>query len=179
MSEYLSYDGVRVGHDLMLGCSSVREFEDKLDSYDGSVETSVALGYKLWQHRFPRARIIIVHRTTYSVARSFEQLGLRPDWLFLYQQDKALSELMSTPGTVWLSYESLSTVRGRSQLCDATGTMFNLLRDREFAETNIQIDVPERLKQLSENVDTIVAFNADLGRELVLFANASDDNISA
>lgn len=179
MSEYLSFDGARVGHDLMLGCSSVREFEDRVDSYDGSVETSIALGHKLWSHRWSRARMIIVHRTTYSVGRSFEQLGLRPDWLFLYQQDQALSELMNAPSTAWLSYESLSTARGRSQLCDLTGTTFSLARDREYSEKNIQINVSERLKELSENSARISAFNADLGEQLVLLANSADDNITA
>jgi hypothetical protein len=171
LAEYLSSYGARVEHDAALGCSSVDEYVNKISNLDGTVETSAVLGYRLWQNAFPRARFIVVHRTVLSVARSIEQLGLVPDWSFLYLQELMLGKFISQYKSIFFTFEGLSKFENRRRLCEFTIGSFDREHDELFAAKNIQIDAQERLKALEENSARFVSFHNDIAKKLVYLEN--------
>ena len=171
LAEYLSSYGARVGHDTALGCSSVDEYVDKISNLDGTVETSAALGYRLWQDAFPHARFIVVHRTVLSVARSIEQLGLVPDWSFLYLQELMLGKFINQYKSIFFTFEGLSKFENRRRLCDFTIGNFEREHDEIWATRNIQIDISARMKFLEENKACFTSFHNDVAKRLVYLEN--------
>jgi hypothetical protein len=171
LAEYLSSYGARVEHDAALGCSSVDEYVSKISNLDGTVETSAALGYRLWQDAFPRARFIVVHRTVLNVARSIEQLGLVPDWSFLYLQELMLGKFINQYKSIFFTFEGLSKFENRRRLCDFTTGCFDREHDELFASKNIQIDILARMKFLEENKACFTSFHNDVAKRLVYLEN--------
>jgi hypothetical protein len=166
LSEYLC-----CGHDLALGCRGVEEFADRLRNVVGSVETGIALGWKLWRELFPDVRFAIVHRVPFEVAESFVRLGFAPDWMFLYQQDRALWKCAKRdPNTVLFAFEGLAKFVVRGELCSWLGVPWDSDRDEKFATEKIEVDVHERLSLVKFHRDTIVAFNNDMAKRLAMLS---------
>lgn len=163
LSEYLG-----CGHDLALGCGSVDELVDRVHSVVGTVETSVALGWRLWRELFPSSRFVIVHRVPFEVAESFERLCLAPDWMFIHLQDRALWQCAEEDrNTILVSFESLASRESREVLCDWIGVPWDEERDKGFSDSNIQVDWAVRRSIVESNRDNTLAFTNDLARRLV------------
>ena len=164
LSEYL-----RCSHDLRVGCSTVDQFVARLGYVRGTVETSVAMGYRLWQAMFSRARFVVVHRRPLEVAEALSRLGggREVDWPFLYIQDRALWEASASRNTVLFSYGSLNNADIRCQLCEWIGVKVDPVWDAEMAGKKIEIDFAERERELAERAESIRAFDNDLARRLI------------
>lgn len=154
MAEWLGFDGrFAVGHDLAVECSALQDFEDAIDSVDGSVETGAMLGWRLLRAWYPEMRLGVVHRNVGHVLASLAKLGLgqayAPDMLARAEMLWALS---SEPGVESLTFEALDDERAAARLWE------HLLRidwDYEWwkdcCARNIQIDMAARLRRLAAN----------------------------
>ena len=159
LSEYLG-----CGHDLMLGCKSFDEFVAKLRNTNGTVETSVAIGYPLWRSLFPYAKFVVIHRMPLEVGESFSRLGFEPDWMFIYNQDRALWELAETDKkTMLFTFESLNKLDIRSNLCDWVGVKGN----EKIVGDNIQVDFQSRLEEVKAHQSNIACFYSNLAKKLI------------
>lgn len=151
LSEYLSRDGFRCGHDILLGCRDVDEYLERLRNLDGTVETSAAMGYKIWKQQFPEAKFVIINRMPFEVGESFAALGFEPDWMFIYIQDLMLWKACEDiERSVLFSFESLARVETRRDLCGYLDFIFDSDWDSIMEEKKIEIDAQARFKLLSE-----------------------------
>lgn len=150
LSTYLSHSGFVCGHDTMLECHTVDDFLARLDRLDGTIETSAAIGYRIWQQQFPAARFAIIHRMPIEVGESLANLNLAdPDWLFIYMQDVMLWRMYDESDQAMLfSFESLARVETRRELCDFVGVPFDAAWDTELAAQRIEVDANERFSRV-------------------------------
>lgn len=152
-SEWLSFAGRNsVGHDLAVECSSIQDFEDSLESVDGTVETGAVLGWKLLREWYPDLRMATITRPWGQVVNSFLKLGLSPNTDDLEARALMLEALASQPGVMNIDFNDLSRESVAANLWE-----FLLRKDFDYewwAECNarnIQIDMAERLTRLRAN----------------------------
>jgi len=167
IADYLSSYGARVGHDEALGCSSVEEYVSKVYCLDGVVETSTALGYKLWLNEFPRAKMIVIYRPIIEVADSLSRAGLVPDWTFLYLQKLMLDRLIIDYSVPFFTYAGLNRVEQRKGLCMQTVREFDKWKDESWKDTKIEIDIAARVEFLKKNPLVFHSFCSDIVRKLI------------
>ena len=171
LSEYLSRDGVRCGHDLVLGCSSVNEFITKIKDYSGTVETSVGLGWKLWIRLLPNTSFAVLLRSMPEIAESLTRFepGANPDWVFILSHDIVLRQFYEKVSTVHMfHFRDLGDPDERRRVCEFAGIEFDEHWDREMNRRNIQVNSKERLAQIYANVDNTRAFVADMAKQTAL-----------
>lgn len=174
LSEYLTRENVKCGHDLVLGCSSVDEFVYKLSSVDGTVETGIGLGWRLWLRLFPYVRFGILLRPVADIAESFEKLGTDPDWAFLLSQDIVLRQFYKTISTskmFW--FDHLNDVETRRRACQLAGLSFDENWDKKLATKNIQLDMVERFKQINDHIDKTRSFINDMAKRTVMLRGSN------
>lgn len=162
LSEWLSYDGRKVGHDIAVECATPDEFLDRLGHLDGTVETSAMLAWRLLRARLPQAKFVTVHRPVAEVRASFERLGIVPQPSDLEERDAMLDALEmyeQLPGRgdafIDLWFSDLASERSRAWLFEyLTGKTFDWTWDQSFRR-NIQIDMHARMTYLAANQDRI------------------------
>jgi hypothetical protein len=156
LSEWLSYDGRKVGHDILVDCATPDEFLEKLSGLSGTVETSAMLAWRLIRARLPNVKIVTVRRPVDEVRRSFERLGVMPQRGELEERDAMLDELECDRIVSRYDTYELDDVGVLDSLSAfVLGAPIDRQWTAEFIRRNIQIDMPARLAKLVANRDRI------------------------
>jgi hypothetical protein len=163
MSEFLSFGGRKCGHDLVVDCASEEDFERAVKPLAGSCETGAMLGWKVLRARFPKARILTIHRPVIEVYNSLLACGIAADLEDLVLKEQMLLACAQSPGVLSVTFDQL----GNFEVCNAIfahclemGLEYDYWKD--FDSRNIQVDMPERIAKLRANAVNIAAFRASV-----------------
>ena len=160
LSEWLAYDGRKVGHDIAIECATPDEFLERLSGLAGTVETSAMLAWRLLRSRLPNARFMTVRRPVEDVRASFARFGITPQPDELEERDAMLDALeddLARNGRDFfrVRFDQLGDEIIRCALFhELTGVLLPLHHDIRFRR-NIQIDLPARMAYLAANQDRI------------------------
>lgn len=160
---YLSYPPAEVGHDLLVGCKSVSEFETRFSTLRGSVETGAMLGWRLIRRRLPDVKLLVVFRSVEQVMASFAKLGIQIDRAELEFRFDLLIQLAAEPGVEAVHFDQLD-----DPICGKW--LFEYCLEEEWdwswfsraSRTNIQIDFPNRLAQLYANQTALAGLKSEV-----------------
>lgn len=163
LSTFLTYGGRPCGHDLVVRCSTLAEFEGAMAHHVGTCETGAMVGWKLIRSKWPKARVLVVQRPLAEVIQSLERKGLRADVGALVERQQMLEALSNSKGVKTITYEDLDSV-------DCCKWVFEYLLRKEFdaghwsalKDRNIQIDFDKRVKFLYENREVLAGFAAEV-----------------
>jgi len=162
LAKWLSYGGRKVAHDLSLECDRIEDFIDAFSlGLDGVVDTAAIEAWRLIREARPDIKMVVVFRPLVDVISSLRNAGfpVTPDVVAqLEDRERAMRELAAEPGVMSVEYDALgSWCQGQmiwEHLCD---DRFDQLRWFEFANHNIQIDIPARLRRLQARAPAIAA----------------------
>lgn len=167
LSYFLSYRAQECGHDLLVHCGSIGEFEKSLASYDGSCETAAMVGWKIIKQRYPQMRMVVVKRPVEEVLKSLSDKGYNVDPEFLMGRAHMLDAVSNLPGVLTVNYCDLaleSTCKEVFEFC------LRQAHDHEWWEEldgrNIQIDLKTRFEIIQENAQQLEALNVEVFTEL-------------
>lgn len=162
LSIYLSYAGRKCGHDLAVECSSIKDFEERLNLVDGSAETGAMLGWKLIKEKMPKVKLLVIRRPVGEVADSFARHGITID-PGLLEARAAVLDACSASGVPSFAYSALDhgeVARAIFEYC------LDLGWDQEWWEglrqRNIQIDLPRRMHELWARREALGQFNSEV-----------------
>lgn len=156
LSQWLAYDGRRVGHDLAIDCSNPEEFLDRLNGMAGTVETGAMVAWRLIRARLPESKFVTIRRPVEEVYRSLTALGIEAQPDELEVKNAALAQIfLEDRSSGMYSFENLKDVGCREIMFnDLYGVPLDVEWDRSF-DRNIQIDMRERIAKLIANQDKI------------------------
>lgn len=163
LSQFLSYRGTEVGHDLLVESKSIASFEDSLKKVAGSCETGAMLGWKLLVARHPSWCYVVVHRRPEAVRESLAAKGITLPDGFLEERFAMLEAFSRVRGVLTVDYEDLS----RASVC---GEVFEFCLRRPFdqewwqelAVMNLQINLVERMIRLQGRAQALSALNSEV-----------------
>lgn len=165
LSTFLTYGGAQCGHDLVVRCANIAEFESAMAHYAGTCETGAATGWKYIRTRWPKARILVVQRDVVEVVESLERNGLRGlvDVEALLHREQMLEALSASRRVKTIGFEDLNDV-------DCCKYVFEWLLRRDFdaghwaslRDKNIQIDFAKRVEFLQEHRQVLANFSAEV-----------------
>ncbi len=163
---YLSYPPAEVGHDILVSCRSIADFEAKLDTVRGTVETGAMLGWRLIRHRLPHAKLLVILRSVEEVKASLRRLGFEPVAGELEFRAEMLAQLSAEPGVETITYSDLD-----DPVC--CHWLFEHLLEEEWDRAwyykarpiNVQIDFSARLVQLRRNQPALAALKSEVEAE--------------
>ncbi len=156
LSTFLGYQGRRVGHDLIVRCDSIAEFDEAMTRHDGTCETGAAMGWKLIRTMWPKSKIIVVNRPIDEIVKSCAVKGLAVDRQVLEERQVMLQMLSRCAGVHSVDFDDLNS----SDVCK---WIFEHLLEIEFDKQwwmdlrhkNIQIDFAKRVKELYDGRERI------------------------
>lgn len=153
LSHFLSYkQETKCGHDLLVKCKDLFDFEMMVNALDGTCETGAVAGWKLLLHMFPKSKIVVIHRDLSAIIASCRAKGVEPDVPQLIERKEMLEMLSAAPGVLSFDFAQLS----EGQFCKS---IFEHLLEQEFdlewwdelRHKNIQIDMGKRIEELRSN----------------------------
>lgn len=163
LSTFLSYQGRRVGHDLIVRCDKISEFETAMASHVGTCETGAVVGWKLIKTKWPKSKIIVINRPVGEIVKSCALKGLAVDPELLEERAAMLEALARTPGVFQTDFELLNDV----EVCK---WIFEYLLEIEFdagwwsdlRSKNIQIDFAKRVQELANGSARLAALTQEV-----------------
>lgn len=172
LSAFLSYEGRRCGHDLLVHSNSIAEFGRKLDAHHGSCETGAMLGWRLLADRYREMRFVLIRRSVEDVLRSIEAKGITIPISTLVERDEMLEAMGQLPGVRQYAFADLNNEEVMKEIWQFC--LGSVEWDREWwmqmCKINIQIDLGQRLAELRDRqiqlaglVEEVLAQSALLG----------------
>src|SRR6185312_13997111 len=165
LSQWLSYNGVRVGHDIGIDCRSVQDFVDHLWSgrIAGTVETGAMVAGKLLRHAMPSARFLVVRRPVEAVEQSLSRCGVTGMREELERRDALLDSLVRDCSAGVVEYADLANPQACAEVFQyCLGVPFDPEWHRAMAERNIQTDIASVLRRTHQNAEAIAALKAEV-----------------
>ena len=175
-SEFLSFEGrYAVGHDLAVDCSSVQDFEDALDSVDGTVETGAVLGWRLLRTHYPALRIATISRPLWQIERSLMAQGVWwADRDQLALRAEMLQALALQPGVQNFTFDGLNSESECARLWEyCLGRDFDFEWWADMRGKNLQIDMAARVARLSANAPGLASLTAEIISETHLIGDSA------
>ena len=173
MSAFLSYGGLRCGHDIAVECASIADFKAALDDLRGTCETGAAIAWRLLRQEYPQAKLVVVQRPVGEVMDSFARMRLFPsDTLAdltneMLRRALFLNELSRQPNVLFLPFRAIDEEAGCAMLFEHC---LGIPHDHEWwlclRDLNIQIDFPARLKRLARNAAHLARLKAEVVERL-------------
>jgi hypothetical protein len=168
IARFLSYGGKRCGHDLAPRCATMKEFADLVSGeYVGTAETGAVIGWRAIRRLLPDARIAVVRRPVQEVYESLARFGLGSQSLMdeLIERDTILHHVAKLPGVRSFRFADLNNVTVCQELFEfCLGVPFDWEWWESLANVNVQVDVAEQIKYLTENRSRIETLKADARR---------------
>jgi len=178
LASFLCYHGKSCGHDLIVDCASLHEFEMALARHDGSCETGAVVGWKMLAQR-QGLRLFAIHRPVGEIVDSLRRNGLEPDVEVLEQRAEMLAALSRVARVRSFSFAQLD----EEEVCrEIFESCLGLEWDRDwwlaFRNANIQIDFASRVRKLAARraelgrfTEEIISRSAQLGESSCLRLN--------
>lgn len=163
LASFLSYKGLKCGHDLLVDCGSVAEFENAMAGVAGSCETAAVVGWKLLRSKWPMSKIVVITRDIPAIVASCVAQGLNVDVGQFIERREMLDMLSASQGVRTFEFEELRD----PQVCKA---IFEWLLEREFdaewwanlSAKNIQIDLVSRVRAIQNNNERLSALTTEV-----------------
>ncbi len=111
LSNFLSYQGRVVGHDIGIEASSCQDFINRVSKMEGTVETGAMFAHSLLRKAWPDAKFVTIRRSRDEVAASLARFGVNDIEDELIERDRHLDELEATGNVARIPYEALSDAR--------------------------------------------------------------------
>lgn len=154
LSTFLSYKpkSLLCGHDMLVDCGSIADFQAALRGVNGTCETALVVGWKIIRDRYPDSKIIVIERDLADIVISCRRHGLEPDMNQLIERKEMLDMLSYAPGVhsfpfAHLAHESVCKLIFEHLLeIDFDVEWWKSLKDK-----NIQIDLSKRQLELQSN----------------------------
>lgn len=163
MSYYLAYRGTQVGHDLLVECGSIWQFEDALRQCDGTCETAAMVGWKLIVQKHPLMRLVVVKRPHEEVVKSLATKGFVVDPQFIEDRAHMLDAVSNLPGVLTFTYEQLNEESACKEIFEfCLRVPFDYAWWDDLRRKDIQIDLKERFARLQENSVALANLNAEV-----------------
>ena len=119
MSHWLGSQDMLVGHDIGIGCKSVKEFATKFcGTYDGSCETGSMFAWKLIRDQVPGVKFVVVRRPRDEVAQSLQRFGINDLDDELAERDSFLDQIEVQPESIRLDFDDLSRPIGAKMVME-------------------------------------------------------------
>ena len=169
MSHWLGSQDMLVGHDIGIGCKSVKEFATKFcGTYDGSCETGSMFAWKLIRDRVPGVKFVVVRRPREQVARSLQQFGINDFDDELAERDEYLDEVEVQPESIRIEFDDLSKPEAAQHVMGhiAPEIPFDLELWGKLNEINVQLNMAQRFDRLRQFAPDTEALKADARAQL-------------
>lgn len=169
MSHYLGSQDMLVGHDIGIGCKSVKEFATKFcGTYDGSCETGSMFAWKLIRDRVPGVKFVVIRRPRDQVAQSLQRIGINDFDDELAERDDYLDEVECQPESVRIEFDDLSRPVAAQMIMDhiAPEIQFDVELFEKLNQINVQLNMGERFDRLRQFAPDTEALKADARAEL-------------
>lgn len=169
MSHWLGSQDMLVGHDIGIGCKSVKEFSTKLcGTYDGSCETGSMFAWKLIRDRVPGVKFVVVRRPREQVAKSLQTLGVNDVDDELAARDAYLDEVEVQPETVRIEFDELSKPVCAKLIMDhiCPEIPFDPELWGKINDMNIQLNMQQRFDRLARFAGDTDSLKADARAQL-------------
>jgi hypothetical protein len=169
LATFLSYEGLDCGHDLAVECGSIGDFENALAGRVGTVETGAIAGWRLLIDRYPQAKLVVVTRPIGEIVDSFSRAGFGvPSGTMteLNVRAEMLRGVAQLPGVLAVTFDELRLMSVCKAIFEHTLELeFDYTWWDSLKDTNIQVDMPQRLRQLQQNAPRLAALKAEIERE--------------
>lgn len=171
LASFLSYGGLRCGHDIAVDCASIADFRAALAVLAGTCETGAAFAWRLLREEYPAAKMVVVRRPVAGVMASFAKL-LPAEALpaldhEMWMRACYLGELSEQPGVMFIEHRALVYEDVCARLFEHC---LGIPHDHDWwlraSKINIQIDWPRRLQRLAQNAEQIAALKAEVAERL-------------
>ena len=142
LSEFLSYGGWRVYHDIPLSVGTLAEMRAALAvPRTGTVETNMSRAAPMLRTWFPEAPIVVVKRPVDDVLASMTRIGWQMERSYLEAEDRNLDVIGTLPNAITVPYHQLSTKRGCKAVFEhCLRRPFDFEHWKRFRYRNIQVD---------------------------------------
>jgi len=163
LSQWLSYKGLRVGHDLAAHADTFQDCLDLLYAHHGSVETGSQDAHHVLRLAMPDAKFVTIRRPVKEVCQSLAKFGITNQEREMQRRSDTLDEI-EAKGAFSIPYHSLKDARICSALWEyLLDAPFDFEHWRDMAEQNIQPDVQQHLAFIASRRDQIVNLQAEVG----------------
>lgn len=166
LAHFLSYDGLRVGHDIAIECESVQAFLDCFGpkrQMIGTVETGAILGWRLLRSIMPELRMITIRRRVWEVECSLAAFGIHLPAEELVKRSAMLDALGQEEGVRSYDFAELREMLVCKQIFeDCIDTSFDYSWWSELQHVNIQVDMDSRMQQLARRAPQIEGLKREL-----------------
>lgn len=174
LSSLLTDAGRICGHDMLLDCASIADFELALRNVDGTAETAGVEGWRVLRNRFPQSQFITIHRPVAEVIASIEAKGWQVDRNQLLMREQLLLACSQSREVISFTYDQLNSFDVCSWIY---GECLDLTLDfvwwKEMSQRNIQIDLDLRLRQIIANQPKARALREEVALLLPKIGDAS------
>lgn len=158
LATWLSYSGLKVGHDLGPRADTVQGFLDSLWPLAGTAETGAQDAHRLLRTAMPDAKFVVIKRPVPEVEASLVKFGLRePD---LKRRSAVLDEI----DALHIPYSALSDVRTCAMLWEYLypAIPFDFAWWRAFDQQNVQINLKQQVEMLTARRPQIETLKAEV-----------------
>ena len=166
LAHFLSYGGIRCGHDALIDCAKIKDFTDLFGGkLDGTVETGAVVGWRVLRKLLPKAKIAIIRRDVDDVAQSLARVGIFGPAVMeeLLLRDAGLDMLECEPDVLSVPFEALASPEA---CCAIWEHLLPVPFDWEwwgkFAPLNIQVSIGQRVALLRANAQRISLLKAEV-----------------
>jgi GNAT superfamily N-acetyltransferase len=140
-------------HDVTVQVKDFRTIRELLEiPQTGIVDTGLAFAWPVLKRFVKGCRFAVVRRPIAEVEASLLRHGVKYMDGQLETMDGYLDELAALPDVVSVDFSDLATEQGCRKISEHCIGSFDVERYREMANVNIQIDFPECMKSLNDNV---------------------------
>jgi|KBSMisStaDraftv2_1062788.scaffolds.fasta_scaffold00169_23 hypothetical protein len=159
LSQWLSYKGRRVGHDLAPHADTCQGYLDSLWPLSGTVETGIQDAHHLLRIAMPSAKFVVIRRPVEEVNHSLAQFGVEQTDE-MHRRSMVLDQIEATRS---INYRDLKDVRVCADLWEyLLDIPFDFEWWRHMDAQNIQIDVPQQLQFLAERHEPITRLKEEM-----------------
>ncbi|MCK9361725.1 hypothetical protein M0Q28_05915 [Patescibacteria group bacterium] len=150
-------------------CGSIGDFENALAGRVGTVETGAIAGWRLLIDRYPQAKLVVVTRPIGEIVDSFSRAGFGvPSGTMteLNVRAEMLRGVAQLPGVLAVTFDELRLMSVCKAIFEHTLELeFDYTWWDSLKDTNIQVDMSARLRQLQQNAPRLAALKAEIERE--------------
>jgi len=164
LSHWLSYKGLRVGHDIAPHADTVQDCLDLLFTHIGTVETGTQDAHHILRQAMPTAKFVTIRRPINEVCQSLAKFGITNQEKELHRRSQVLDDI-EAKGAFSIPYHALKDARICSALWEylLEDVPFDFEHWRDMDEKNCQIDVQQHLAFLASRRDHIINLQAEVG----------------
>jgi len=133
----------------------------------GTVETGAMMAHRVIKKCIPGIKFLVVKRPVEEIYSSFWRQNVYPEFGELEEKERILNEIVYLPGTETFEFRDLSNPALSKWIFEyCLEVPLPPLWWEQFAERNIQVDLPERLSRLASRAPAIAKLKLEVANHV-------------